>query len=145
MLRMRVMGIPCSSAWARLHSIFLDCLLISTRPLLTSSSRLYIHVRSLQSRLQRRRKVWPLSKRSPSHTTCAMAANGRANGDFGRTNHPHDSKEKTSSEAEEGQVLPTSRGYKGKEDPFGDESTSEVKYRTMKWWWVSGHLCDLSR
>ena len=22
----------------------------------------------------------------------------------------------------------------GKEDPFGDESNSEVKYKTMKWW-----------
>lgn len=25
-------------------------------------------------------------------------------------------------------------GYKGKEDPFGDETNSEVKYRTMAWW-----------
>lgn len=22
----------------------------------------------------------------------------------------------------------------GKDDPFGDESNSEVKYRTMEWW-----------
>lgn len=25
----------------------------------------------------------------------------------------------------------------GKEDPFGDESDSEVKYKTMKWWQAS--------
>lgn len=25
-------------------------------------------------------------------------------------------------------------GYKGKDDPFGDETNSEVKYRTMAWW-----------
>ncbi|KAL9127413.1 MAG: hypothetical protein Q9217_003709 [Psora testacea] len=25
-------------------------------------------------------------------------------------------------------------GYKGKDDPFGDETNSEVKYRTMHWW-----------
>lgn len=25
-------------------------------------------------------------------------------------------------------------GYEGKNDPFGDESNSEVKYRTMEWW-----------
>ena len=24
--------------------------------------------------------------------------------------------------------------YNGKEDPFGDETNSEVKYRTMAWW-----------
>lgn len=26
-------------------------------------------------------------------------------------------------------------GYKGKDDPFGDETHSEVKYRTMAWWY----------
>ncbi|KAG8527873.1 uncharacterized protein KY384_006789 [Bacidia gigantensis] len=26
------------------------------------------------------------------------------------------------------------KGYKSKEDPFGDESKSEVKYKTMAWW-----------
>ena len=25
-------------------------------------------------------------------------------------------------------------GYKGKDDPFGDEKDSEVKYKTMAWW-----------
>jgi hypothetical protein len=25
----------------------------------------------------------------------------------------------------------------GREDPFGDESDAEVKYRTMAWWYVS--------
>jgi hypothetical protein len=24
----------------------------------------------------------------------------------------------------------------GKDDPFGDESESDVKYRTMTWWYV---------
>lgn len=41
--------------------------------------------------------------------------------------------EKSSSDAEYGQPR-SSVGYKGKEDPFGDESKSEVKYRTMAWW-----------
>ena len=26
--------------------------------------------------------------------------------------------------------------YKSREDPFGDESNSEVKYKVMAWWWV---------
>lgn len=25
-------------------------------------------------------------------------------------------------------------------EPFGDEETAEVKYRTMKWWWVAIQL-----
>ncbi len=25
----------------------------------------------------------------------------------------------------------------GKEDPFGDETNAEVKYRTMAWWFVA--------
>ena len=41
--------------------------------------------------------------------------------------------EKSSSDAEYGQTR-GSVGYKGKGDPFGDESNSEVKYRTMAWW-----------
>ena len=36
-----------------------------------------------------------------------------------------------SSGAENG---PQTMGYKGKNDPFGDETNSEVKYRTMRWW-----------
>ena len=31
-------------------------------------------------------------------------------------------------------AVPPTRGYKGKEDPFGDETNAEVKYKTMKWW-----------
>lgn len=31
---------------------------------------------------------------------------------------------------------PQTVGYKGKNDPFGDETHSEVKYRTMRWWYV---------
>lgn len=27
-----------------------------------------------------------------------------------------------------------SKGSMGKNDPFGDETNSEVKYRTMAWW-----------
>lgn len=39
---------------------------------------------------------------------------------------------------EENAALPRhSVGEKGKQDPFGDESNSEVKYRTMEWWLVS--------
>lgn len=45
-----------------------------------------------------------------------------------------DSKEKVSDDLE-GRAEPRSSvGSKGKEDPFGDESNSEVKYRTMAWW-----------
>ena len=29
-----------------------------------------------------------------------------------------------------------SEGSTGREDPFGDETNSEVKYRTMTWWSV---------
>lgn len=63
-----------------------------------------------------------------------MAANNQANSVIDEAKRPFDSKEKTSGEAEEGQTTPSSRGHKGKEDPFGDESKSEVKYRTMEWW-----------
>lgn len=46
-----------------------------------------------------------------------------------------DSKEKVSDDVEGGQAEPrNSVVYKEKEDPFGDESNSEVKYRTMAWW-----------
>ena len=30
-----------------------------------------------------------------------------------------------------------SQGSMGRNDPFGDETNSEVKYRTMTWWSVS--------
>lgn len=44
----------------------------------------------------------------------------------------HNSEERYSGDAEKG---PTKNvGYKGKDDPFGDETNSEVKYRTMAWW-----------
>lgn len=46
-----------------------------------------------------------------------------------------DSNEKVSDDVEGGQAEPrNSVGSKEKEDPFGDESNSEVKYRTMAWW-----------
>ena len=28
----------------------------------------------------------------------------------------------------------SSRGFKGKADPFGNETNADVKYRTMAWW-----------
>ncbi len=31
-------------------------------------------------------------------------------------------------------VVPERPGFEGKTDPFGDESNSEVKYKTMAWW-----------
>jgi hypothetical protein len=27
------------------------------------------------------------------------------------------------------------------DDPFGDESNSDVKYRTLRWWYVCSSLC----
>lgn len=36
------------------------------------------------------------------------------------------------------EVVPSkSKGSMGKDDPFGDETNSEVKYRTMAWWSVA--------
>ena len=48
-------------------------------------------------------------------------------------NGEYDGNEKVSDEEEAARPR-NSIGYKGKEDPFGDESNSEVKYRTMEWW-----------
>jgi len=31
-------------------------------------------------------------------------------------------------------------GYKRKDDPFGDETNSEVKYRKMEWWCLPIYL-----
>lgn len=31
-------------------------------------------------------------------------------------------------------AVPTPDGHQDKEDPFGDETNAEVKYRTMEWW-----------
>lgn len=38
---------------------------------------------------------------------------------------------------------PKNNGSVGKDDPFGDETNSEVKYRTMEWWSVTlfKYLC----
>lgn len=30
--------------------------------------------------------------------------------------------------------VPSTREPQDKEDPFGDETNAEVKYRTMEWW-----------
>ena len=40
--------------------------------------------------------------------------------------------EKYGSDAEKGPS--SSVGLKEKDDPFGDETNSEVKYKTMAWW-----------
>ena len=45
-----------------------------------------------------------------------------------------DTSEQTSFYDNEKGSSPRTLGYKGKDDPFGDESDSEVKYRTMHWW-----------
>ena len=42
--------------------------------------------------------------------------------------------------ADDTEAGPPTVGYKGKEDPFGDETHSEVKYRTMAWWYALKHL-----
>lgn len=42
------------------------------------------------------------------------------------------SEEKYSGDSEKGPTVVAK--YQGKEDPFGDETNSEVKYRTMAWW-----------
>lgn len=56
-----------------------------------------------------------------------------ANGNYSS----QDYKEKAGSDLE---VAPsTSKVSIGKDDPFGDETNSEVKYRTMTWWLV---LCS---
>lgn len=61
-----------------------------------------------------------------------MANNAGYRTDWARDNENYDN-EKLSSEVEDTQNGAT-RGYDGKDDPFGDESNSEVKYRTMAWW-----------
>ena len=52
-----------------------------------------------------------------------------------KDNDVYDSNEKVRGDVEGGRAEPrNSVGSKGKEDPFGDEENSEVKYRTMAWW-----------
>ena len=54
----------------------------------------------------------------------------------GNSNNPsQESKEKAGHDLEVGPSKRT--GSAGKNDPFGDERTSEVKYRTMTWWSVA--------
>ena len=53
-------------------------------------------------------------------------------------NDAYDSNEKVRKDVEGAQGEPRNiAGNKEKEDPFGDESNSEVKYRTMAWWSVA--------
>lgn len=53
-------------------------------------------------------------------------------------NDTYDGKEKVGNDVEGGQrEARNSSGDSEKEDPFGDESNSEVKYRTMAWWSVA--------
>ena len=49
------------------------------------------------------------------------------------SNGQYDKNEKSSDE-EGAKVHRHSDDFQGKDDPFGDESNSEVKYRTMEWW-----------
>ena len=66
-----------------------------------------------------------------------MATNGgqssplAGNGDtsFDKEHSPHDPEKQD----EKQQAMANKYG---KEDPFGDESNSEVKYKTMKWWYA---------
>lgn len=52
-----------------------------------------------------------------------------------RESEYNDAYEKVSDDVEGGRIEPRSSiGSKEKEDPFGDESNSEIKYRTMAWW-----------
>ena len=77
----------------------------------------------------------PKLARDPS----VMAENGYRHGDSqngvadGKETIPeYASDEKLENGADKGRS--TSISYKGKEDQFGDETNSEVKYRTMAWW-----------
>ena len=36
--------------------------------------------------------------------------------------------------------MPNTVGYEGKDDPFGDETNAEVKYKVMAWWQVSSRF-----
>lgn len=59
--------------------------------------------------------------------------NGNGNGNGNYSGQTYD--EKPGSDLE---VNPSnSEGSTGKDDPFGDETNSEVKYRTMTWWSVT--------
>ena len=59
--------------------------------------------------------------------------NANANGNGNYSGQTYD--EKPGSDLE---VNPSnSEGSTGKDDPFGDETNSEVKYRTMTWWSVT--------
>lgn len=65
-----------------------------------------------------------------------MARNGyRTGGEEGNHENNGDA-EKMSDDMEFGRQSRRSVGYRGKDEPFGDETKSEVKYRTMAWWYV---------
>lgn len=67
-----------------------------------------------------------------------MAIFSRNGGHHQEENDAYDSNEKVSDDVEVGQEEPRNiPGHQEKEDPFGDESNSEVKYRTMAWWSVA--------
>ena len=61
-----------------------------------------------------------------------MGNNNEYRAGWAKNEENHDNG-KLSSDAEYGQPR-ASVGYKGKDDPFGDETNSEVKYRVMAWW-----------
>ncbi len=84
-----------------------------------------------------------------------MAANGYRTGyeDNGVINgkgrQPESGSERDGHDTERGQSRAI--GYKGKDEPFGDETNSEVKYRTMAWWyeplntWSDRHSNEVSQ
>ena len=67
-----------------------------------------------------------------------MAENGYrkryANGVLGNDEYQeeHLNGEKYDGDTEKGPTI--TLGYEGKDEPFGDETNNEVKYRTMAWW-----------
>lgn len=65
-----------------------------------------------------------------------MAGVGRKNGynEGGGYNSSYEKNGNTSDDGEAGMTAQSSASSKEKNDPFGDESSSEVKYRTMAWW-----------
>ena len=70
----------------------------------------------------------------------AMREQGNGYGDDGFVNGNGDYSGQTYDEkpGSDLEVNPSnSQGSMGRNDPFGDETNSEVKYRTMTWWSVS--------
>ena len=63
---------------------------------------------------------------------CSMANNAGYRTDWAGDEEKYENG-KLSSDVEDGQTRVTA-GHKGKGNPFGDETNSEVKYAVMAWW-----------